>query len=452
MIHNHYHGTYDVIVAGGGIAGLAAAVTSARLGKKTLLIERYGFLGGLATAGLVNPFMTHRSSTGQPLISGFFDNLCSRLEEFGGIKGSTFDSESMKFAAQEMALDAGVHLLLHSWVKEAVVVDGAIRGLRVVDKSGEVEYSADRVIDATGDGDVAVSAGASYQSGGEDGYPQATTMMFDVGGVDLAEALAYVKSKPDQFRFPVLSPDVDPVKLSKEVISVAGYYDLVARARERGEYPLPGDLIFYISRPRPGEVVFNTTHVGMVDGTKSQDLTRAEIEGRRQASALVKFVRNYIPGFKNAYLLRMAAQIGVRETRRIIGEYIFSADDVIEARKHHDAIARLAYPVDVHSGKGEGYTRDEEQLTGPVVPPPGDWYEIPYRCLVPLEIENLLVAGRCVSSTQAGHGAIRIMPCCAAMGQAAGAAAALSITQNVTPRNLDVNLLLKVLREQGALV
>ncbi|MEN6372534.1 MAG: FAD-dependent oxidoreductase [Armatimonadota bacterium] len=442
--------SYDTIVAGGGIAGFSAAVASARLGAKTLLIERYGFLGGLATAGLVNPFMTHRTSTGLPLIGGIYDDIRAKLAEIDGIRENTFDSEAMKFVLQEMAIEAGVELLLHSWVSGAVMDGASVKGLKVTNKSGENTYCAGCTVDATGDGDVAAFAGAPFETGGPDGVPQAMTMMFDVGGVDTACALTYVKDHPDQFRFPVLPPDSDIEELARGIISVAGYYSLITEAKKHGEYPLPGDLLFYISRPRQGEVVFNTTHIGGVSGTNTDDLTKAEIEGRRQAAALVKFVKKHIPGFESSYLLRVASQIGVRETRRITGKYIFSEEDVAEARKFADAIARLAYPVDVHSGKG--YTKDEDMVSRPVLPPPGDWYEIPYRCLIPLGVESLLVAGRCVSSTQAGNGAIRIMPCCAALGQAAGTAAALSTRENVGVENLNASLHLETLRKQGAIV
>lgn len=440
---------YDVIIAGGGITGVSAAVSAARLGANVLLIERYGFLGGLATAGLVNPFMTHRSSTGKPLIAGFFDDLRAKLAESSGIVDGTFDSEAMKQVLQDMALEAGVHLLLHSWVSGVIMEDDAITGLRVVNKSGELRIFGHRIIDATGDGDVAAAAGVPHESGSKDGLPQAMTMMLDAGGIDLVEMFKYVRDNPDQFRFPVLPPDADPEELAKGIVSVAGYYNLVAQAKAAGDYPLPGDLIFFVSRPRAGEVAFNTTHVGGVDGTNAEDLTRAEIEGRNQATALVRFIRKYVPGFQRAYLLRTAAQIGVRETRRIVGEYVFSAKDVISGQKFDDAIARLAYPVDVHSGKGEGYTLNEKQPAGP---PAGDWYEVPYRCLLPIGVENLLVAGRCVSSTHEGQGAIRIMPCCAAMGQAAGTAAAISIKNHISPRNLDPKIIVAALRDQNALV
>jgi hypothetical protein len=443
---------YEVLTAGGGIAGVAAAVASSRTGARTILVERYGFLGGMATAGLVNPFMTHRTSDGQPLIAGFFAELCERLDSNGGLKGNTFDSETMKFVLQEMALDAGVELMLHSQVTGAIMDGAEIRGISLQIKDGIKKIRAGRVIDATGDGDVAALAGAAFEKGDpEQGRPQAMTLMLDIGGVDLEKALAYVKNNPDQMRFPKLSPDTNISAMAEGVISVSGYYDFVSQARANGDFPLPGDLVFYISRPRRGEVVMNTTHVGNVDGTSSEDLTRAEVEGRRQAVALSKFLREYIPGFQNSYLSRTATQIGIRETRRITGEYVFSAQDVAEAAKFPDVVARLAYPVDVHSPRGSGYTRAEEKAP-PVSPPPGDWYEIPYRCLLPVGVENLLIAGRCVSSTHEGHGAIRIIPCCAAMGQAAGAAAALSLQNGTAPRSLDFSLLRKTLTRQGALV
>jgi len=361
----------------------------------------------------------------------------------------------MKFVLQETVLEAGVELRLHTFFDCARLSDdgGIIVGLH--SKSGMQEIACRRLIDCSGDGDAAVSLGADFEMGDKDGLPQAVTLMFDVGGVDLVKAMSHVRDHPDQMRFPKLPADADPHEFAQGVVSVAGYYDLIAKARAAGEYQAPGDLIFYIGRPARGEVVFNTTHVGNVDGANAEDLTRAEIEGRRQMMSIVAFVRKHIPGFENSHLLRSAAHVGVRETRRVIGDYVFSAEDVVEARKFADCICRLAYPVDVHSGKGDGYTKDEEKGASKSVrgvPPQGDWYEIPYRCLLPRGIENVMVAGRCVSSTQAGHGAIRIMPACVAMGQAAGTAAALSIRQGVSPRELEAAALIEELRTQGALV
>lgn len=444
----------DVMVIGGGMAGCAAATASSRLGCRTILVEQFGFLGGWATAALVNPFMTHRTSDGTPLVAGVFEEIRNRLAALDGLLASSFDTEAMKFVLQEMTLEAGVELRLHTSFDQAYAQDAGL-SVRTRSKSGSHDTGCRRLIDCSGDGDAAVSLGASFETGDEHGLPQAVTLMFDVGGVDLIRTLEYVRDHPDQVLFPKLPPDSDPAQLAEGIVSVAGYYDLVAEARADGHYSAPGDLIFFIGRPVRGTVVFNTTHIGHVDGTSAEDLTRAEIEGRQQMMSIVAFVKNYVPGFERSYLLQSAAHVGVRETRRMTGEYVFSADDVIEARKFDDAICRLAYPVDVHSGKGDGYTKGEEDSSAdarPNVPPPGDWYEIPYRCLVPLGVENVLVAGRCVSSTQAGHGAIRIMPSCVAMGQAAGTAAALSIRRGIAPRHLDALELRRELKQQGALV
>ena len=448
MASRHCH---EIVVIGGGLAGCAAAVSGARLGCRTVLIERYGFLGGWATAALVNPFMSHCTSDGKPLVGGVFDEIRRGLDEAGGLLENSFDAEAMKSVLQELVLASGVKPRLHTCFESARYAAGGGIVVRTLGKGGCEEMECARLVDCSGDGDAAVALGADFETGGDDGGPQAMTLMFDAGGVDLERALDYVRDHPDQMRFPKLAPDANPRELAEGVVSVAGYYDLVAEARKKGDYDVPGDMIFYVGRPRKGEVVFNTTHVGGVDATKWEDLTRAEIEGRRQMMSVVAFVRKYVPGFEDAYLLRSPVHVGVRESRRIVGEYVFSADDVVGAAKFEDAICRLAYPVDVHSGRGEGYLRGEEptEQNGPKA---GDWYEIPYRCLLPVGVENVLVAGRCVSSTQAGHGAIRIMPCCAATGQAAGTAAAVSIRSGKSPREIDVSALLNELRSQRALV
>jgi hypothetical protein len=197
--------------------------------------------------------------------------------------------------------------------------------------------------------------------------------------------------------------------------------------------------------------VVNTTHVGGLDATDCDDLTKAEIVSRRQAVALMKFFKKYISGFEDAYILQTATQVGIRETRRIKGEYAFNADDVTAAAKFPDCVVRSAYPIDVHKPKGKGYDR-KEYNEPPRVPPAGDWYEIPYRCLVPLKIDNLLVAGRCLSATHEGQAAVRIMPNCAALGEAAGMAAALAHKTKTAPRKIDTAVLREKLIASGAIV
>lgn len=446
--------TYDVIVIGGGLAGCAAATASARLGCKTLIIENFGFLGGWATAALVNPFMTHCASDGKPLIGGLFDEIRKRLNDINALLVNSFETEAMKYVLQEMVLESGAEILLHTSFEYAKYLTDRSICISTKSKSGKKEFVCSRLIDCSGDGDAAVSLGADFKMGDENGLPQSATLMFDVGGVDVEKALTYVKNNPDQMRFPKLQKNADVRKMADDIYSVAGYYDLITQARNNGDYDAPGDIIFYIARPHKGNVVFNTTHIGQIDGTNAEDLTRAEIEGRRQMMSIIKFIRKYVPGFENSYVMQSGSHVGIRETRRIVGEYIFTASDVTHAKKFDDAICRLAYPVDVHSGKGEGYTKEEEQVgsEGIQAPPAGDWYEMPYRSLVPLKIENTLVAGRCISSSQAGHGAIRIMPACIAMGEAAGTAVAMSIKQKITPRQIDTSALRSKLRDNGALL
>jgi len=443
--------SYDVVVAGGGVAGVAAAVSSARQGARTLLIERYGFLGGMGTAGLVNPFMSSLTSTGRPLVGGFFTEICERMKELGGLFGRAFDPEAMKFAAQEMVLEAGGEMLLHTWITGARMKGVEIIGVEALTKAGMRDIDARVVVDATGDGDIAVMAGAQYEMGGADGLTQAMTLMFTVGGVEMRKCLEYALKHPDQMRFPKPSTREEIEKMLRGAVGIAGFYKEVDEAREKGEFPLPQEMVFFIAMPTPGQVVVNTTHIGGVHGTDSWDLTKAEIECRRQAMALMKFFKKYVPGFENSYMIQTAPQIGVRETRRIIGEHVFSVEDVAEGRKYPDVVMRSAYAVDIHSPVGRGYVREDDGKPG-IAPQPGDWYEVPYRCLVPLGVEQLLVAGRCISSTHEGQAAMRIMPNCMALGQAAGTAAALCIEHEVSPRALDAGLLRTALLREGAII
>jgi hypothetical protein len=359
----------------------------------------------------------------------------------------------MKFAAQEMVLDAGCDLLLHAWITGARMSGSDIVGVEVLTKSGTRNIDAKVVIDATGDADVAAMAGAPYELGSPDhGMTQAMTLMFTIGNVDIRPSLVYAKEHPEEMRFPKPANDDAVDRLMETAAGVAGFYTFVEEAKAKGEFPLPQDLVFYIRMPTPGQVVVNTTHIGGVDGTKSEDLTKAEIEGRRQTIALMNFFRKYVPGFENSYLLQTATQIGIRETRRVMGEYVFNHDDVWQGSKFDDVVMRSAYPVDIHPPTGIGYKRVEDKPTKPGAPPPGDWYEVPYRSLVPLEVDNLLIAGRCVSATHEGQGAVRIMPNCMALGQAAGTAAALCAKQGVKPRALDTKVLKACLLEQGAII
>jgi len=406
---------HDVIVIGGGTAGLAAAVAAGRNGVGTLLIERYGFLGGSMTAGLVNPFMEFHAG-GEQIVCGIFQEMIDRLKDLHGYDERTqaFDVEAMKLVADRMVKESGVKLLLHTCIIDALVEGNAIRGVEVHNNSGRQVVLGKVIVDATGDGDVAAMAGAPYEKGRkEDGLTQPMTLVFRMGGVD-----------------------VDRMPSNEEINR------RYREAKARGDVTIPREDVLWFPTTRRGEIHFNTTRVVRADGTNAEDLTGAEVEGRRQMAELAKFLKAEVPGFEEAYLSSSAAEIGIRESRRIMGEYAITGEDITEARKFKDVIARGSYPIDIHSPTGEGT----------VNPPmaPGASYDIPYRSLVPKEIENLLVAGRCISSTHEGQSAIRVIPIVVAIGQAAGVAAALSARLNVSPRRLDVSLLQRTLRSQGA--
>jgi len=408
-------GEYDVVVVGGGTAGVAAAVASARNGANTLLIERYGFLGGTMTAGLVNPFMTFHAGKEQ-IIHGIFQEIIDRLKALNGYdeKTKAFDPEMMKIVCDQMVKEAGVKLMLHTCAIDAVMQSNIIRGVEVHNKSGRQIVLGKVIVDATGDGDIAVMAGAPYEKGRkEDGLTQPMTLNFRMGGVK-----------------------VEKMPTREEMNK------LFEEAKKRGEITIPRENLLWFFTTRKGEIHFNTTRVIKVDGTKVEDLTYAEIEARRQMIELINFLKKNVPGFEDAYLLMSGTQIGVRETRRIIGEYVMTEEDILMARKFPDVIARGSYPIDIHSPTGEGTI-----IKGP---PPGASYDIPYRSLIPQKIDNLIIAGKCISATHEAHAAIRIIPIVVAIGQASGTAAALSAKLNIPPRKLDISLLQKTLKEQGA--
>ena len=413
---NHSIAPCDVLVAGGGPAGLAAAIASARNGADTLLIERYGVLGGMATAGLVNPFMTYWAGEEQ-IIRGILDELIERLTKLGAYgKGSrtAFDPEAFKLVADRMCAESGVRVLLHTSLTDVTMDGPSIRSVETFGKSGKRAATAKVYVDATGDADLAFMAGAQCEKGRlEDGLTQPMTLNFRVGRVDMSRI-------PPRDEFNRL-------------------YD---QAKTDGLLTCPRENVLMFLTTREGEVHFNQTRITGADGTSSEDLTRAEIEGRRQAWEFLSFLRRDVSGFEDAEILMSGPQVGIRESRRVIGDYVLTEEDVLGARKFADVISRGSYSIDIHSPTGAGTVIKRLQ--------PGESYDIPYRCLVPLGIGNLLIAGRPISATHEAHSSLRIMPICIAIGQAAGTAAALATKEGISPRDLAVPLLQQVLRSQGA--
>ncbi|MHA6795016.1 FAD-dependent oxidoreductase [Pseudonocardia bannensis] len=438
----------DVLVVGGGPAGLGAAVAAAEAGADVVLVERHGFLGGNATAALVMPLMSFHNERkqavigdetrllptdhgeGDPVVAGVLWRLLDRLQRMGGAvtpgpeTGYTvpFDPEQFKLAAQQMLEEAGVRVLHHAFASGQAPIDD---GRRVVfeTKSGPLVIDAKVVVDATGDGDVAAAAGASYDVGREeDGLVQPMTLQFRMVDFLQSHFARYVRAHPDQWR------------------GVHGLWELIREATEAGELDLAREDVLFFATPHEREVSVNSTRVNGL-GIDVWDLTRAEMTSRRQMDQIVRFLRTRVPGFEESYAAQSGV-IGVRETRRIRGDYELTGHDVMAARKFDDAIAQCSYPIDIHNPKGSG------TLLRRV--PTGESYDIPLRSLLPRGVDDLLVAGRCISGTHVAHSSYRIMPVAMATGQAAGVCAALAVREGRTPRDVPADLVQRELRKQGA--
>jgi hypothetical protein len=426
----------DVLVVGGGPAGLGAALGAADAGARVVLAERYGFLGGNATAALVMPltsFHAHQNRTpdiertalfptdqgpGEPVVAGAFQRLLQRLVRSGGAlrpgerTGFTvpFDPEALKLVALDLLDEAGVEYLLHSFAS-GVLGGPAVSGVVFEGKSGPVVVRARMTVDCTGDGDIAALAGAPFEVGRDgDGLVQPMTLMFRMVELEREAFAAYARAHPDQWR------------------GVHGLWDLIARATAAGELDLPREDVLFFGTPHEREVSVNSTRVTGMLGTSIWDLTRAEWEGRRQFRQLVAFFRKYVPGFERAYAVQTGVNIGVRETRRIVGGYSLTAEDVLTARKFEDVVARGAYPIDIHNPAGKGTILRRV--------PAGDAYDIPLRTLIPEAIDGLVMAGRCISGTHEAHSSYRVMPISMATGHAAGVCAAIASRTGIAPRDV----------------
>jgi len=442
---------YDVLVVGGGNAGCAAAIAAARHGARTMLVERYGFLGGTATAAMVGPWMTFHSGK-QRIVGGVAQEMVERLVRMGGSPGhvhdssdyvptiTPFDPEMHKALLFEMMQEAGVSLLLHAYFLRALMDGEKVAGAIFATVAGERAYRARTTIDATADAYVAASAGVETQQGDARGRVQPATLIFRLSHVDLSKTAAYVRMHPEQMRTSLKTHE----RTAPALTAVAGLYELWQDAQAKGDVTIPREVVSFFITPYPDEVTVNMTRVVDIDPLDPDDLTRAEVAARGQAMELLHFFRTRVPGFENARIAATATQIGIRESRRIVGEYTLTRDDVLKAKHFDDAVARSAYPIDIHNPSGTG--TQTQRLR------PGESYEIPYRCLVPAHVDRLLVAGRCISTTHEALASTRLTPTVMTLGQAAGTAAALAMQEDVRGRDVNIAKLRGALKTDGVIL
>lgn len=421
----------DVVVAGGGPAGFAAAVAAARTGRRVVLLERYEFLGGQLTAGGVSAicglFMLDRGAQRQ-IIHGIADEVWQRLrrrracrepEPVGRSALVVFQPMAFRAAADELVEESGVRVYYHTWVADVVRADVGDYAVLVETKSGRRAVLAPIVIDATGDADVAVRAGASCRVG-QNGVVQPGSMMFRMHNVDEGAASAVSRTELQRIMEAVI---------------------------ETGEHDLPRTGGGFRFTGAPGEVVCNINRVlrdgAALDASDVEQLTYAEIEGRRQVELYASFLREKVPGFADAYVGEGPAQVGVRETRLVDGEYVLKESDVLGGAQFADAVTSAAWALESHDASRATRWRWLDD---------GVAYQIPYRCLIPKGLDGLLVVGRCMSTTHAAQASTRVSAICMAVGQAAGVAAGVALEKGVRLRDVDLEFVRYRLRAQGALM
>ena len=409
----------DVLVVGAGSAGSTAAIAAARAGASTLLVDRFGFLGGTSTA-VLDTFYAFYTPGAQPqkVVSGIPDEVVARLIErgmaferpntYGAGTGITYDPESLKRVWDELVDEAGARTLLHAFAFGVEVEEGRVVGVDVATKSGVRRLRPRVVVDCSGDADICALAGAPFEAPGDD--VQSLSTVFRIANVDVARAESLPK---------------------KEL------WSLMREARDSGRYALTRIEGSVHRTPHEGVMMALMTRVRKVDATDADQLSAAEPEGRRQAHEYFRFLHECVPGYERAVLLSTSPAIGVRESRRIVGEHVLTADEILAATRFTDQIARCGAPIEEHhAGDDTRWVYLEEGAT----------YGVPFRALQPRELENVVVAGRCFSATHDAHASARSMATCMAMGQAAGTAAALSDE----PKHLDSERLRRQLRADGA--
>ncbi|HZS31757.1 MAG TPA: FAD-dependent oxidoreductase [Methylomirabilota bacterium] len=458
-------GAVDVLVCGGGTAGAVAAVAAARTGARTLLVEQYGRVGGMASTGM--SFLGVSDARGRRALGGIGGELFERLLRIGAAFADRPDKQVGSVTVADpvllqqlllaMLTEAGVGLLLHTFVVDVLADRGRVAGILAANKAGLEIQPARVVVDATGDADVAARAGATFVLGRPgDGAMQPVTRIFRVAGIDRDALFAYLRAHPQEMGLPERwdgGADYTARDLDAPSVVMDAFAGLVAAARAAGEFTVPRDRIGIETGPVPGVVTINATRVHGIDATDPDALSRAEVETQRQMLEVFQFLRRRVPGFRDAWLLDANYQVGVRETRHVRGDYVLTLEDVLAGRDFPDTVARGAYPLDLHD------VRPGAEVLGRTVGGGGVTlrtieraYGIPLRALVPAGVEGLLVAGRAISASHEAAGSARGQAVCMATGHAAGTAAALAAAGETAPRALEIGRLQATLRAQGAIL
>lgn len=414
---------YDTIVAGSGPAGICAAVAAARHGATVALVERYGVLGGNLTVGFVGPIlgMVGRGTMRDELV----ELLGVPENDMIGEKGRKHDIEHAKLVLEELVdRERNIDVYLQSTVSDVMIENHAVKGVIVTGNEGQYALAARIIIDATGDANICYHAGCEIRKGREDGLMQPVTLEFTIDGVDETRGIVCIG-------------DVDDVELNGE-----HFLDYCRQCAETGLLPEKLAAVRLHPTTNPGERQVNTTQVNGIDITRTEQIFRADVKLRRQIKILVEFFREYLPGYENCRCISSGDTTGVRESRRVIGDYILTAEDVTEGRRFEDVIVHKAeFIVDIHNPAGAGQAEATIQYCQP--------YDLPYRCFLPKGVENLYVVGRCISGTHWAHASYRVMSICMAMGEAAGIAASLCAKYHCSPRELDVGNLQDVMTRGG---
>ncbi len=409
---------YDVVVVGGGLSGVMAAIAAAREGKNTVLIEKYGFLGGMATAGLISPFMNYceRKST-TPANAGLFRTLLDNMYDIGAIQtpsSRTFKEQLLKIVLDRMVINAGVKVIFHAYMSDVNVTDGHINSVVISTVSGNIEIKGKYFIDASGDGNLAAFAGFEYYLGREkDNLCQPMTTCFNLTNVEW-----------DKF---------DHYKANQ----------LYKRFQSEGKIENPRENILLFDSPIKDLMHFNTTRIIKKNPCDVEEVTEAEFIGRKQVYEMYDFLRKNVEGFENSELIAIADEVGIRESRRIVGLYQLTEEDILQTKKFEDSIARGTYDIDIHNPSGGGTTIK--------FIPDHDYYTIPYRSMLPVNGKNLLVVGRNICTTHVAHSSVRVMPITSCIGEAAGIAAAIALDSNCDCKDVDIKTLQDKLKTYNAL-